>query len=56
MMHVRDTTIGLLLTAFYLSAGCVAFAGEPDVIRKRDGRRNPGRFQRRRSKAWIQPA
>jgi CubicO group peptidase (beta-lactamase class C family) len=29
-MHVRDTAIGLLLTAFYLSAGCVAFAGEPD--------------------------
>ena len=30
-MHVRNTTIGLLLTAFYLAAGCVAFAGEPDV-------------------------
>jgi CubicO group peptidase (beta-lactamase class C family) len=28
-MHVRSTAVGLLLTAFYLSAGSIACAGEP---------------------------
>ena len=30
-MYVRNTAFGFLLTAFYLSAGCVAFAGESDI-------------------------
>ena len=30
-MHVRNTSIGLLLTAFYLFAGGVACAGEPAI-------------------------
>ena len=30
-MHVKNTAVGLLLTAFYLSAGCIACAGEPGI-------------------------